>query len=350
MRVQVVGHLWLSAALVLTSAGAASAENEAPEPAHYLLSSVRGDGAEDCPGTPELAREVERRLGRSVFEGAATRSLEVYTERTLAGYRSQVFVRDREQRTLGRRELASEEPSCASLFSATALSLALLIDPDASLTGAATAVTSPPRPEAPALAVTPTPEPSQVAREPSAMPEAAPASATFNAASLGASGIVAFGVLPSATPGMELGFGVRPERGRWGFQMAALYLLSSQTPSGSRGDFSVGLTALGLSATLELLQGPVVQASAFAGPWVGALHAAVHAPEPRNPGDFLYLAAAAGVRGRVALASGWHLEARGALRVPLVREGFFVSGATEPAWRQPALSADLGLGVGVELL
>lgn len=56
-----------------------------------------------------LAAEVEQRLGRAVF----------------------VYVRDASGHAIGHRSLESDEPSCGALVSATALAIALVIDPDA---------------------------------------------------------------------------------------------------------------------------------------------------------------------------------------------------------------------------
>jgi len=58
-----------------TASGAAFA------PPTYALSWVRAEGAEECPNGHALASEVERRLGRAVFDVAAERSLEVEVTR-----------------------------------------------------------------------------------------------------------------------------------------------------------------------------------------------------------------------------------------------------------------------------
>ena len=99
----------------------------------YALSFVRGAGAEGCPNRHDLEREVSEKLGRAPFEPAASRSIEILTERTPEGHRSVVSVIDRDGKLIGRRVLLDETATCAPIFSATALAVALLIDPEAAL-------------------------------------------------------------------------------------------------------------------------------------------------------------------------------------------------------------------------
>ncbi len=73
---------------------AAAAPLAPAAPPTYALAWVRAEGAEDCPNGHALSVEVERRLGRAVFDVAAERSLEVEVTRFGNVYRSDVYVRD----------------------------------------------------------------------------------------------------------------------------------------------------------------------------------------------------------------------------------------------------------------
>ncbi|HYP90593.1 MAG TPA: hypothetical protein VEQ59_20625, partial [Polyangiaceae bacterium] len=116
-RVGWVGLGFAAAALLEPSF--ARAADPAPTTT-YALSWVRAEGAEACPNGRALMTEVERRLGRSVFDAASERAFEVEVTRFGNTYRSDVFVRDAEGHALGHRTLQSDEPGCAALLSATA--------------------------------------------------------------------------------------------------------------------------------------------------------------------------------------------------------------------------------------
>ncbi len=92
---------------------------------------MRAEGAEECPSARVVVTEVERRLGRPVFNAAAERSFEVEVTRFGKTYRSDVFVRDLDGHTIWHRLLQSDEPGCSALVNATALAIALVIDPEA---------------------------------------------------------------------------------------------------------------------------------------------------------------------------------------------------------------------------
>src|SRR5258705_9370252 len=125
-----------SLALLLFAATHALAAEPAPANAaapalSYALSWVRAEGAEECPSGRALVSEVERRLGRAVFDATAERSFEVEVTRFGNTYRSDVYVRDATGRAIGHRQLQSDEPGCGALLNATALAIALVIDPEA---------------------------------------------------------------------------------------------------------------------------------------------------------------------------------------------------------------------------
>jgi hypothetical protein len=216
----------------------ARAQQAAPT---YSLSWVRGEGAEECPTARAVAAEVERRLGRPVFDAAAARSFEVQVARVAGQYRSDVFVRDEAGRSLGHRSLQSDEPGCNALFGATALAIALVIDPEAASRqpAASAAFEAPPAPAAPPPAPAPPPPPPVVAAPPPPLPTALPQPAPRALVSMVLRGQLSGGLVPEPAPGVGLGLAARPSK-RWGFAAAAWYTPPKRALRGE-GDFEIGL-------------------------------------------------------------------------------------------------------------
>src|SRR4051794_29209242 len=94
------------------------------------LSWTRLPGAEECVATRELARAVERKLGRSVFVSAADAELAVEgrVERAAPrGWRATIVVTRADGVTVGRRELHVAGGKCALLDESLVLVVALMI-------------------------------------------------------------------------------------------------------------------------------------------------------------------------------------------------------------------------------
>ena len=125
--------------------------SSAEAPPTYSLSWVRSEGAESCPAGRALVSEVERRLGRKVFDASAERAFEVVVSRAGDTFKSDVYVRDASGATVGHRALSGDEPGCGPLLNATALAIALVIDPEAAAHQPSTsgAFEPPPAPEPP---------------------------------------------------------------------------------------------------------------------------------------------------------------------------------------------------------
>jgi hypothetical protein len=339
---------------LLTTAGVTRAEvlAETKTVEDYSLSWVRSEGADACPGRTDLAKEVATRLGHMPFVESAERAIEIRVEKTNTGFASHILVRDASGVVTGRRALASDDADCQVLFSATALAVALLIDPEVALRqpdavarfDAATdpvpaPAASEPPPEPPRAAAAseppPAPPPSQ---EPSS--ERAERLVTISA-----EGVLALGVVPEAAPGARLSAAARFGE-RWGYSLSAVALREGET-SGQGATFEVGLTAFGLAATFDLVPGPGLRLGAEVGPWVGALHTAVYDPNPREAGDFWVAGLSAGLAAQVPLSTEVFLSVRGAALAPLVRRGLFVRGQSEPVWRQPPVAALASVGLGM---
>ncbi|HYJ09701.1 MAG TPA: hypothetical protein VEX18_11850 [Polyangiaceae bacterium] len=328
-----------SAALCL---GAAPAWGQ-PALSSYALSWVRAEGAEECPTARALATEVERRLGRVVFDPAAARSFEVQVTRVAGRYRSDVFVRDEAGRAVGHRTLENDEPGCQALFGATALAIALVIDPEAAgRQPAATAAfeASPPAPPpplpAPPPAVPPTPPPRLA--PPAPQPPAVPVTLSLR-------GHVSGALVPTVSPGVALAFSARPSA-RWGFSASAWYV-APQTARQGEGDFSIGLTRGSLAVTFDAAASERVRLVLQAGPSVGAFHLAVRAPAPvTDPGDFWFAAFELGVGLQLAISERVFLELGGAGLAPLLRQEFSVRDESEPVWEQGLVAGTAYAGLG----
>jgi hypothetical protein len=336
-----------AAAVAAVPARAAEPEGAAP-PATYALSWVRAQGAEDCPTGRALAAEVERRLGRRVFDAAAERSFEVEVTRIGARYHSDVFVRDAAGKALGHRALESDEPGCAALFGATALAIALVIDPDAAQredrvsSGVAAfealpPVSPPPPPVVAPPVVTPPPKP-----EPTPPAFVPPPMA---AVTMSLRGLLLGGAIPGLAPGWGLAVTARPTR-RWGYALSGSYA-APRTARQGEGVFEIGLTRATVALTFDAARSESVRLVLSAGPSLGAYHLAVVEPVPvTDPGDFLFAALDLGTILQVAVSQRVFFELGGQALVPFKRQQFLARGQAEPVWSQPWLSGGGLLGVG----
>jgi len=315
----------------------------------YSLAWVRGEGAETCPSARALSAEVERRVGRPVFEPAAERTFEVEVTRFGEKYRSDVFVRGPHGEILGRRTLKSDEPGCAALVNATALALALVIDPEAA--------SRPPLPRS-AAAFEPPPPPPPVASPPPSVPSPPPASppprpaaapvpppASRGIAELSLRGSLQLGLVPASAPGVGLAFSARPS-GRWGFSVQADYSPSRNASRGA-GSLDVGLTRGGALVTFEVLGSEQARWTVGAGPTVGAFHLAVRAPAPVTAaGDYWFAAAQFTTVLQVRVTNAVFIELGANGFAAIVRQQFLVRPQEEPVWSQPRIAGSLFGGVG----
>ncbi|HEV8548902.1 MAG TPA: hypothetical protein VGQ57_07740 [Polyangiaceae bacterium] len=358
--------------LVLTSlALPVSAEPSQPASpdaaAKYGLAWVRDDGAESCPAERDFADEVTRRLARSPFDERAERTIEIRIERDGDAYRSRVTVRERDGRVAGRRALSSPG-DCAELFSATALAVALLIDPEATLHADANAsravaafeLAEPPAPPraAPAPVVLPAPAPLAL---PS--PAAEPAR-PYDLGGASANAALGIGLVPGVVPGAELLVRKRL-RAHFGLSATALYLASGDASTAGT-TFGVGLTAFSLSGLYEAIEARDFSAGLELGLWGGALRASVQSVPtmpgttvgPSDAGDHPFFAADLGLHARVRLAGPVFLEARALGLVPFIRRKLELAAAVNDApytpaeantvvWTAPPVAALGTLGLGV---
>src|SRR5262245_12313601 len=339
-------------AAFVCSTGRASAQAEPKrETGTYSLSFVRGAGAEACPSRLELEREVSTRLGHSPFDPNAERSIEILTERTPEGYRSIVSAIDREGKLLGRRVLLGEEPSCAPIFSATALAVALLIDPEAALSrnsGANEAIgrfevdEPPPAPPAPPPAV---PAPAPLVAPPPPPPPApmAPPRETPLAVT-GAEAVVTLGVVPAVSPGVGV-FTEGFPGGRWGFALSALYVSKASITEGDT-TLDVSLTTFGAALTFSPVSSRSFRLVTDAGLSAGALHVGVLGAPAIDSGDHGTVGLGFGARAEATVMNGVFFGVRVGAAVPFFRRELSVQGTQEVIWREPAIGGLASLGLG----
>lgn len=137
-------------AMLLLGSAASAAADETPA-VTSSLSWVRLPGAESCISTTELAARVEERLGRRAFvsPSVAALSIEGRAERSGPGGRFRLVVSGarRDGTRIGHRELTGTV--CRDLDEGLVLVLALMIDPNASLTEAPPLPTKEPEPVPP---------------------------------------------------------------------------------------------------------------------------------------------------------------------------------------------------------
>jgi hypothetical protein len=292
--------------------------------------------------------EVERRLGRKVFDAAAERTFEVQVTRGATRYHSDVFVRDGQGRTLGQRALESDEPDCSAVFDATALAIALVIDPEAAsrepaASPAAAAFEPPPTQPAPPVAVAP---PAPPPAPPVAAAPPRPAAAAHTPTSISARTELSGSLVPGISTGLALAFMARPSE-RWGFAVTAGYTAPRTAREGG-GVYDIGLTRAGLALTFDAARSAKLRLALSGGLALGAFHVGVQEPAPViDSGDFLYFAIEAGAALQVFVTKEFFLEMGGAAQINPLRQEFLVTGASEPVWKQSVASGLAFLGLGV---
>ncbi|HEY3500193.1 MAG TPA: hypothetical protein VGK73_36130, partial [Polyangiaceae bacterium] len=255
--------------------------------------------------------------------------------------------------------LASDEPACATLFSATALAVALLIDPDATRRGNP----SPPSvatfdvPEAPSLPPATLPLPAPPPAPPAADTSAAPKLEREPVASTSALAVLALGFGPGDAIGAALHVAGKPSR-RWGFAATALYVSPSETTE-QGVSLSAGATTFGGFVTYSPFP-DVANVTVEAGPWLGVLQARVLPPAPGPEttfqvasGDYVFAALSAGAGLEAHVTPSIFITTRALLLLPLIRHRLTLSveGVDGPVmtelWTQPALAAALSAGLGL---
>jgi hypothetical protein len=311
---------------VVIFAAALGASRAAAGDELFALSWVRGQGAEGCAAAPALRAEIERRLGRKAFHDDADRSFEVLVQGSGDEFRALIYIRTADGRVLGNRLLTSTEASCASLFHATALAIALAIDPDARADAHPIGVASfgePDEPEGPQERIAvpeppPAPPPARpvvlAAPEQSRPREGRQQSGTVRATGGAALGI---GLLPAPAPGYGITASGEPTES-WGWEAGMVHLPGARHRS-EGVEALVGLDAAWLAGQYLPITTDAASVAVGLGASAGALQVAVRSPDPLDVGDFLHVALRGGALLDVRLGGPFVAELGASAWLPLTR-------------------------------
>jgi len=224
--------LWLSA-LFSASQTALGAEDGRVA---LGLNWMRLPGAESCIDAGQLARNVERHLGRSVFVSpvVATRIIEAWVEPARPGWHVGLRASNADGDTLGQRELTSADASCSSLDRAIVIAVGLLAQEAEGPTIA------PPDslPSTPPVAIEP--RPPEVAPPPTRpdVPPPAPIHGNELRAELGPALDLGWGILPRTAVGLAMRVAIHLPR--WGTidVGSRLWWPQAEGSADARGSFS----------------------------------------------------------------------------------------------------------------
>jgi hypothetical protein len=158
-------------------------------------------------------------------------------------------------------------------------------------------------------------------------------------------GVLADGLLPSASPGVEVA-GKLPVSGIVQVAAGAILLPEVRTAA---SDLGFGLTALWAGACADVWSGPWGAASLCAAAMLGAIHAVVYVLEPTTPGQQLWGAASVTPGIRVRIAGPLIMEVGGELIVPATRQQFTVGGRPGVAFQEPPVAGLGFLGLGLSI-
>jgi hypothetical protein len=227
----------------------------------------------ECPSAADLEADVLLRLGGSV-SGKPVRAVAEVTRQKDSTWR--VVLSTTQDGAAGRRTL--DGPTCAAVASATALILALTIDPRAAALAAASPPAPPPPPSSPPPTAPPSPPPpptpvSAPVRAPAPVPDREPATGWQLLAR--AAPTVGFGV---EGPVASAGFGVAVGgvHGRLSLELTATsFLPASHDVSGEPGvGGTFWLLAVGSSVCGAWIDGPVLRGGSCVGIEYQRLHGA----------------------------------------------------------------------------
>lgn len=342
--------LGLATGLALVSASVRAQEKAAPRTSS--LSWIRLAGADACVSTQELARDVEKRLGRAVFVSPAQADVSVEghieADSPAAGFRATITLRDATGALRGTRELKRKDVSCTEMREPLALIIAVMIDPDAALRDKGKQVEEP----APLVDVTPhvtgkdaTPRAQEPASPPP--PTAAPPWHFDGGASLAGS----VGLLPNVGVGLSAGGLLEPP----GFVplqgFGAAWFDNDAPADGGSGVGTFSLLSAGVGICPLRARGERLFAYACVNGHGGLLTSRGAGFDQVRP-DERKVTVSGAVEGRVHLRVAGPLAVRAGVSalVPFWRDTFVfrrADGTTAPLFRPAAIAgiADVGLGV-----
>jgi hypothetical protein len=299
------------------------------------LSWVRGDGAAGCPDAGFIQAQVAARLGDDPFRRPPTQFIEALVTRPAQTLLVAIAMRGADGELLGSRTLTSAADDCRSVANAAALTIAILIDPDALLR--APPVVTAPTPPAVAAPVPP----------PAAAPAAVGPAGRVTIGVLGTSGL-----LPRAALGAALAATV--DLGPWAAVGVTGAFLPERRTAAADDGFAFGLSTGEVDGCFVPLGGgrAGLRGELCAGLSAGILHAVVYVSTPLAPGERWTFAATQLMRLVIPLpfSRAGVLEAGLGLAEPFPRRAFFVEGrpaGMDTVFTQPALAATGFVGLGL---
>ncbi len=339
--------------LIQPLAGARAQVDESTAPPRATLHWVREAGAQDCIDGRELARRVESKLRRPVFD--APRDAELLVEGTAQrkgeGYRAALHTYDREGKPLGSREVLSERASCDELSEAVAVVLAVMIDPAGALHPPAPV---PPAPEAPSEPAREPPAPEETHTEqasppcPEQPPPPAAPGAPSPRAEVSAFARATHGHVPAFVWGGGVAFEL--ELTRWGGVRLEGVMFAERAVDGPMGT-GVDVRVFYGSALYCPLWWSAgrLRASACMGLAAGALQSRAFGFDRGRDSASPLFDGVLDVHGALRLWRGLGLYAGGGLSTPFARTRFagtLPDGSPMALFEQPALSGRFDLGLG----
>lgn len=286
---------------------------------------ARGDGVfsltwnapEECPSRTEVEAEIAGLLGGVVRERDAL-SIEAVAEHN---DRWSVSIETASQAGTGHRRLQAE--TCKALASATALIVALMIDPDAVAARAEEPSPPPPLPVPPPLAPSPSPTPAPP-----------PSPRRPITAFIGLGGAIHMGALPS--PDFALGASGGIARSSWRLELAIGYdpaRVASDPVSGPQGPYGQFQLVWGAVAGCLTRQAGLVGAGICGDAEVGAVRAEGAGSSVSESHTKPWLAAGVGALVDLRLTRGLFVVLRADALVPLLRPSYTFNEGKIPVFR-----------------
>jgi hypothetical protein len=315
---------WLAAAAQAQSPAGARREREPQSP--HFLSVTRDEGAESCPDTEALRRHVDRLRGRQATS-------EPFAYRVRFSQRNGVFRADIEVGAGGAaRVLRDRRATCASLEQATALTLALLLDSDAS--------------ELPPEKVEPTPVEPRAAELPSAHDHPAPAPARGNSAAhlaLSLGGGALFGVVQPVALTVQADLGIGVNRFRTGI---GVLWMPTQTRDFGPGRLRETLLSGVARTCLTATRSAQLRFDLCSGIYAGLLHVQARGYTRDGSADKAWLAVPIGAT-LTTTSSPVGVELGASALLPLRRNDFSIDnlGVAYESWRVGTLLSLRAVGL-----
>jgi hypothetical protein len=282
------------------------------------LSFTRSPGSESCISAVDLARAVEKRLRRRVFESPSVAALsiegQVEATREPPGWRAVIRAAKSDGTALGTRELSSGERQCSALDRSLVLVIAQLIDPDAELD-----------------------------------PPAAVAQPRAGRFSLGAHGNAATGVLPELAVGGDVAFGFRALRALALEFRGGIWASQTSTRAEGGGHFALADAFIGACTPFEL--GAAFEVGPCAGVRIGWLRSRGVDLDATEENSWL-VEPTLGFRASLKLSHTFAFEVGGGAFVNAVRPHFRyqeVDGSTVGVYQVPDFGGIFSVGLALAI-